>query len=493
MGPEAAPPIRPRAYERTSSLWNLSCVEKTVAVNGQVINHPGRTCGIFVVHGIGRRLWTETSATLRSGFEDAMEEIKTWQRDEQRRGAGIPPGAQVVPFEQIPPPFVYDGYWSDYQDVEATFKETWARFAPRERTFFQNLWKLRASIWSTFKWFIKQQVRLLHPNRVKDVGPWVYLFIFGPLQVVSLAALTLAFFRYRALYQKFLGDVRMYIAPRGSVERVIVQCIDYRVGKAFLQMIGLDWNFRPLLPCDQIEASGDRISFDRVVWVAHSLGTVISYNVLSDLFHRAAELERAGDKEQREGVSRFRRALRRFVTLGSPLQTIALLFGKEVLRPWPDGNRRALLLGGEIFEEGQTWESSEWWANFYHVLDPISAPVVSELICGKEQPSNYLLRSRPRLWLRAAFLPGWAHVDYWTDGETLRYILGRTYGREYLYDQQYHPWPLAVKIVISALGKSFWSIVLLLGMVVVVVEGLIQVGLLTHKDVLHSLLHLFGF
>jgi hypothetical protein len=205
-------------------------------------------------------------------------------------------------------------------------------------------------------------------------------------------------------------------------------------------MIGLDWEFRPLSSKAYIEASGERIVFERVVWVAHSLGTVISYNVLSDLFHRAASLEQSGDADQQKGVRRFRTTLARFVTLGSPLDKVAFLFKDRSLNPWPAGPRRAFLIDGETLEKDDPPEKREWWINFYHVLDPVSGALSNPLICGEQPPSNFHIKS--------GVLPGAAHLAYWRDSSTLRFILGRVFGAKHLHDQEYKPWsPLTLGVL----------------------------------------------
>src|SRR5207244_4397587 len=116
----------------------------------------------------------------------------------------------------------------------------------RERQFFAHLWKARASVFGTYFWFLWHQLRLVW-EAVRQ-GRYELLCIYLPLQVVGFAALTMSLFRYRRLYREFLIDVRMYLEPRGLVERAIVERIDHRVGKAFLQLLGLDLEFRPLLP-----------------------------------------------------------------------------------------------------------------------------------------------------------------------------------------------------------------------------------------------------
>ncbi len=443
--------------KRSTYSWNIRRVPHRLKVSGKSIPHPGRSCAVFVVHGIGEQAWTETAANLRSGFEDALEAIQTWQQAQ--------PKDQVALWckDTIPPPFVFGGFWANYTDLKATFRDDWDHFNDRERLFFGYLWKLRTfSVIKTYRWFIKQQIRLLGPTVLREVGVWAWL-LYLPLQVVSLAALTFALIRHPKLITGFLTDVRLYLEPKGLVEKAIVERIDERVGQVFCRMIGLDLNFRRL-PRDQlIEASGERITFERVVWVAHSLGTVISYNVLSDLFHRADDRQARGDAEQKAGVRRFRKGLRRFVTMGSPLDKVALLFGKRSLRPWPRSARTALLEGGETITKQQPGGSREWWINFYHVLDPVSGPLSNKLICRDHPPAN--------LHARSGILPGWAHVVYWRDLRTLRFILGRTYGKAYLHDREFIPWPASFLTALGSLAYLVWAVLLIVGVYVLIKWG----------------------
>jgi hypothetical protein len=177
--------------------------------------------------------------------------------------------------------------------------------------------------------------------------------------------------------------------------------------------------------------------------VAHSLGTVISYNVLSDLFQRASEVEREGTSQQKKGVVKFRRALRRFVTLGSPLDKIAFMFGKDVLRPWPNVPRTSLLEGAETIDGER-----DWWINFYHVLDPVSGALSNQLICGAVPPANYhigLLK-----------IPGLAHISYWRDSETLQFLLSRVYGKEALPVPPQKPYSARALTFIALGGYIIW-------------------------------------
>jgi hypothetical protein len=455
---------RPLAFEQGNFYWNLQRVPRTLS--DKKTTHPGRSCAIFVVHGIGQQLWTETAAQLRAGFEDAFEEIAVWQKEHHEQTGS---NNQV----DLPSPFVYEGYWANYDDVKATFPKDWECFNKRERDFFCNLWRRRViSGFRTVRWMLGQQLRLLHPKVLFEVGPFAWI-LYWPFQIVSSASLLFMWFRFPGVISGFVNDLRLYLDPRGAVERAIVQRIDERVEQAFLRMIGLDPEFRPLPETSPfpdsgwIEAGGERLRFDRVVWVAHSLGTVISYNVLSALFHKAKTIDIGSDKQQQEGVKRFREALSRFVTMGSPLDNVAFLFKKESLRPWPDAEKelesavdgkpevgrkhRALLDSGETLTSRDPAET-EWWVNFYSVFDPISGALQSPFICGNQPPLN--------IHVRSGLIPGLAHLAYWTDPTTLRFILGRTYGTRFLKDKEYRPWPPSVLSALAAIGYFTWATIL---------------------------------
>jgi len=452
---------RPLASEDGHFTWNMQRVRPPILADGQT-THPGRTCAIFVVHGIGQQHWTETAAQLRGGFEDAFEEIADWQEDWKRK-EGLE-GESI----SLSAPFIYEGYWANYDDLKETFPEDFKHFSQREQDFFGNLWRHRViSGGRTFWWTLWQQARLL--LRARTLAWLLYL----PLQVVGTATLLYLWLRRRAVITGYLNDVRLYLDPRGAVEHAIVQQIDARVERAFLCMIGLDMDFRPLPRCRWVEAGGEAFNFDRVVWVAHSLGTVISYNVLSDLFQKGAKIEEGTDVEQKEGVRQFRKKLTRFVTMGSPLDKVAYLFGDKSLRPWPVKGRRGLVESGERITEGDDDpHKTEWWINFYHVLDPVSGSLQNPTICGEEPPSN--------IHIRNGFLPGIAHLAYWTDTTALRFILGRTYGPRFLKDREFRPWPLLVQKVLAIVGY-FTFAAILIGSAI----GLIHWG----PDILDALKH----
>jgi len=252
------------------------------------------------------------------------------------------------------------------------------------------------------------------------------------------------------------------------VERAIVQRVDKRIGAAFLRLIGLDWDFKKIPDEEKVQRNGKPVIFDRIVWVAHSLGTVITYNILSDLFHRAEVLEKEGTQEQKEGVIKFRDSLRRFITLGSPLDKIAYLFGGESLRPWPKTSRIDLVSAGKTGAAQQgTHKLRDFWVNFYHVLDPVSGALSNPLICGEDPPINFHTRL-----LR---IPGLAHLSYWHDKKTLTYILSRVYGPDFLPLEPMKQRSALGLTLLAFFGYLVWAflIVLLLLLIIGLVSNLV--------------------
>jgi hypothetical protein len=409
--------MRPRVHETNQD--PQSHIPDEATVDGEAAPHAVDSSAVFVVHGIGQPKLGATAAALRSGFEKARKAILEWQREHPV------PGDERDP-EAIPAPFIFPGYWGDYANIEATFPEYWKLYNGRQREFFAERWRRRTlSGWRTYGWFARQQVRLLSRDVRDEVGVWVWL-LYWLLQPVAAATLLMVFVFHPILLTRFLADVRIYLDPGDFVEELIVRRIDQRVGTQLLRMVGLDWDFRPLPENELIDVSGTRVRFNRIVWVAHSLGSVISYNVLSELFRRAADIEHDGDDEQKSGVARFRRTLKRFVTIGSPLDKVAFLYGKPTVRPWPNVDRAALLDAGEKLDTTDP-DRGEWWVNFFHVVDPVSGALSAPLICGDTAPLN--LHMRTRHW------PGWAHVAYWRDLLVVRYVFSRTYGREHIRDR----------------------------------------------------------
>ena len=429
---------RARAYEQVYQ-WHIGLVPETISVNGTELKNPARTSAIFVVHGMGKQTWAETAALLRSGFEDVLEEILKENPDKS------------IKAESLPPPFIQEGFWAEYTNLRKTFPEEYSKLDSTKTKFFESMWKKRThSARRAFIWFVKQQVKLIHPSVIWKIHPIAWL-LYLPLQLVSLSALIVFFILMPKVMAEVLGDVRLYVAPEGIIERAIVQRIDQRIGASFLKMLGLTWDFLPLDKSEFLMSNGQPLVFDRVFWVAHSLGSVISYNVLSDLFQRAEELSAYGSEKQKEGVVKFRLALRRFITIGSPLDKIAFLCGTSSLKPWSEASRMEIMRTSRKNESGAS-SPRHFWINFFHVFDPVSGALQNPFLCGKNAPQNFHIG----FWK----IPGYAHVRYWKDRSTLKYILSRLYGQEFLPVRPINPSSPFYLTLLALIGYSVWGAII---------------------------------
>jgi hypothetical protein len=415
---------------------------------------------VFVVHGIGRQRLGETAVGLYAGFERALREITEARADSDPTGSGTAPS--------LPPPFLFDGFWADYQDVEATHEDLWPGLSDEwQRTFFRELWRHRAvSAGATYRWFLRRLLALLDPVSLIRARGFraipTLLFIYLPLQPIGLVLLTWFYFRKPGIVEGFLNDVRLYLDPKGPVERDIVTRIDRRVKEQFLRLLGLGLDLRPLDSGEMLHLHGKPRRFRRVVWVAHSLGTVISYNVISDLYREIEDLGERADEKQKEGIERIRDDLVRFVTLGSPLDKVAYLFADKALRPWPEGFRKGFHDHGDHYRRF-SWklekkEEREWWINFYHVLDPVSGTVESDLVTRNDPPANFHARS--------GILPGFVHLKYWSDERICRFILSRAFGKKRLPLEDFKPWPGILKLGVAMGSYVIWGLVIVTAAVV---------------------------
>jgi len=419
---------RPRAWEKVYQ-WHI----------GQVPDSdPSKKSAIFVVHGMGKQSWAETAAELRANMEETLEKMLLKNNN----------------WENLPASFIQEGYWANYDNFKENFGDDWNRLEETNHPFFQKLWNSRSiSKIRTFAWSIGQSSRLVLDVRVLFKAPFAYI-IYCLLAFAAPPLFAIIFIFFPSIMAEVLNDVRIYCSPRGMVERAIIQRIDYRVGETFLKLIGLDWNFRKLDDDEKYKIDGQPYEFNKVFWVAHSLGSVISYNVLSDIFARADDLAQNGDEEQKEGVNKFWDSLQRFITIGSPLDKIAVLFGNNVLRPWP---RRMFLIDEEKKRTANSGFKNflqNWWINYYHFLDPVSGALSNDLICpANQRPNNYHLKNLFRL-------PGLAHVAYWKDKTFLSYLLSRFFGKERVQHKRRKPFPAIVLMLIPFTAYLTWIILL---------------------------------
>lgn len=402
------------SYDTSSQPWNIDRIRETVSKNDPYFNS-----AIFVVHGIGEQEWADTAANMRAGFEDVLEKINS--KDDGKNFLA---------------PFIREGFWANYAKIEEHFPEDWEKFEDFEKTFYKSVWGLKVkSVFRTYRWFLGQQLRLLWPGVIFNVGFTAWL-IYWPLAVASLITLLFAVIRHPKIVTRFLGDVRLYLSPKGKVERAIVNRIDRRVGEAYLRLIGLGWGFGSLDHKKRIKAMGKPIDYKKVCWVAHSLGTVISYNVISLLASRANEVIQ-NDGVNKDGAELFAKSITGFVTLGSPLDKVAHLY-KKSLAPWT-GETRKLISG---------MKTPGWWTNFYSAFDPVSGALGSKLICQEVNPINHHAKSLKSL------VPGWSHTSYWEAKGVLRFIIGKNYSDPKL--GRFSDWPAPLLTILALIAQIAW-------------------------------------
>ena len=408
----AAGDYDPRRYQ-----WRFGRMPDAIRVCGDWEPNPFRKVGVFVVHGIGEQGDTDTAAALRWGVEDALEMIdpRTWSETTDRNeNAWI-----------LPAPYIYDGNWAEYADLEK-FRDDLRGdldvLTSRQLKFFKNAWKDRTRGWlKSLGWITAQGIKLI----VNSPG---HKRVFYGLLTGLMAILVFAagvFPRSRNFLTTYVNDARLYFEPKGDFEHEMVQLIDRRVGRAFLKMLGLNWELEDLAPDESLVIGGSPHRFDSVVWVAHSLGTVISFNVIGDILRRcegirhAAEREKTPSNERRlENARRVEQSIKNFITMGSPIDKVWFLYkskdgsSNSVLRRWPE----EYLPGGKL----DLFSSKDWWTNFFYGSDPVSGPLDSITAFVNGTTDKKLIRnvSTARFHLPAA-----SHGSYWRDVGVVSTIL----------------------------------------------------------------------
>ncbi len=393
---------RPRAYDRPwppRYQWVFDTIPPFIRRGGRDVDNPFRRAVLFVVHGMGEQRLGETAATLRIALEDTVPTVQPVH------------GHAAQDFWYVPQPYIYEGHWSDYANIAATATGEWADFSEEQRRFFARVWEQRSvSAWRSVLWLVRNGTKLF--VRGRGLAKLYYAYLVPLLW--AIAVLMLFHSRTRVILQQFVNDARIYFEPQGDTELEIVQRIDQRVGAAFLGLLGYDWDFEPIPARNWVRIGRAQHRFDRVTWVAHSLGTVISYNVISDILHRSAGFRARAEKLP--ACEAIERGLGGFVTIGSPLDKISFLYGQEVLRPWPP----EYLPGGAL----DLWRNKDgggFWQNFHYTSDPISGPLDAfRDAAGRNLVTNYHTRGR-RLW-------GLSHVLYWSDQLILARILRVAFG-----------------------------------------------------------------
>lgn len=428
---------RPRAYECDPVRYQtrFGRVPLTIRKEGteEAIDNPMREFGVYVVHGIGQQVDTETAVNLRRGVEDVIPLIDPGHQGPQNENQWI-----------VPPPYIYDGFWANYDHLKWLWgKEEYRVLTKRQRDFFQGALLSRSGGWvKNCGWLIKQGLKLLWSG---GLHRWPVYF---PLTLLCILIFILGIVpRFRRMLTQFVNDARLYLDPQGDIELETVQRIDYRVGEAFLKMLGLNWDFQELDEKDQIQIGGRPHRFKRVIWVGHSLGSVISYNVISDLLNRCEEVRRE-TPDRIANVEIVEQGLQHFITIGSPLDKVVFLF--DALREWPAQYlSRGMYRTYQGIDRKLANSESEkalrvpFWLNFFYGSDPVSGPL-----------DQFNHQSQP--YVKNLSTVGWrvplvSHVAYWKDIGIVSKVLELGY-REFVKTMEIRFWPDRLHQWLSGIG-----------------------------------------
>ncbi|HSG68791.1 MAG TPA: hypothetical protein VLA12_00165 [Planctomycetaceae bacterium] len=397
--------------------WYIDAAPEQIRVNGREQPNLFRQRAIFVVHGMGEQHVTDSAAALRVGFEDSVPLVDPRHWD-----------AQAENHWYVPQPFIADGHWGNYDKIEEFALDHWQTFNRHEQEFFTRVWRTRAiNLSGTWWWFARSAWNLFLKSN------WIakcYYFMILP-QLLFLIALLGIYPKTRRVVTGYLNDVRIFIEPRGDMEHAIAHRIEHKVGELFLRVLGLDWNLEPLPNEQKLIVRNKPVTFESVVWVSHSLGTVVSYKVLGDIL-RLCQRKRnsAADPDNPpEGVLRVERSLAAFVTFGSPLDKIKFLYpDSEVVQDWP----AEYLPGGKHSLWHQ--EGAEWifWDNYHYTSDPVSGRLDGFHFDSTSDEKSNLVRN---FHTKGRKVLAYAHISYWKDKHFLTRLLNRS------FPDLTEPWP----------------------------------------------------
>ena len=423
---------RPRAFEyrRDRYQWQIGRAPKKIRCGNQQIDNPFFETAVFVVHGIGDQKDVETAAAMRWGIEDSLPLLRV---------SGMDPANDNW---TLPAPYVNDGHWAEYDNLETfvdDIRQDLDHLTARQRAFFTEAWRSRTRGWfRSWTWIVAQGLKLVL------WGSWLkkpfYILLTVLMSVLMLAACLWP--PSRKFIVTYVNDARLYMEPKGDIEHEIVQLIDRRVARAFLATIGKDIDFGKIEPYAGVLIDGEARAFKHVTWVAHSLGTIISFNVIGDILSQCWEVRRKhADKHGGKPtdpcpkVEDIERALTRFVTIGSPLDKVCFLYAKRkrdtkgknlVLRKWPEVYLPGQLLDLRKLSKCMPSDDKQdsWWTNIFYGSDPVSGPLDTiEEFLGVDKNQS-LIQNVSSFGLRA---PLASHTGYWNDTGTVSKVIAQAY------------------------------------------------------------------
>jgi hypothetical protein len=201
----------------------------------------------------------------------------------------------------------------------------------------------------------------------------------------------------RRFLVQYLGDVVVYVESH-TVDRFadlrarIRECVTERARAVYV--------------------AGGADAYDQVVVVGHSLGSVVSYDMLNQLL-----CEDAIDRQAGRPTRDVARRTPLFLTFGSPLDKTTFVFAIQHRRTTQA--REALVASAQPMLQGYEWRP-ERWVNIYSPWDIISGSLEYFDLPGSADPRRVInLRDREATTLLMA------HVEYWENG-LLPEVLSKT-------------------------------------------------------------------
>jgi len=152
-----------------------------------------------------------------------------------------------------------------------------------------------------------------------------------------------------------------------------------------------------------VYAAGGADKYEQVVIVGHSLGSVVSYDMLNQLL-----CEDAIDRQAGRPTRDVARRTPLFLTFGSPLDKTTFVFAIQYRRTTQA--REALVASAQPMLQGYEWRPGRW-VNIYSPWDIISGSLEYFDLPGSSDPRRVdNLRDREATTLLMA------HVEYWENG-----------------------------------------------------------------------------
>jgi hypothetical protein len=226
-------------------------------------------------------------------------------------------------------------------------------------------------------------------------GDWVLLAWHNVLSLLLLLLAVLYTYGLSYFIVEYAGDVAIYVSSykvsKYEETRTVIQKSVFTVGQQIYEKTR--------------DLAGTPF-YDEVVLVGHSLGSVITYDLLNQLI--------VWDQKEHAGRHRVVDRTTRLITFGSPLDKTAFLFRTQIS---PDHHYREALAGLQqpLIMTYAVRPSTFKWINLYSPADIISGEL-AYYDCQSDVAGNHACAD-PNVVENhrdpSAWMPLYAHMQYW--------------------------------------------------------------------------------